>query len=331
MTVTSWVITDGKAGMESQCRGLAEALGLEPIVKRLRLRAPWRRLSPVPLLWATKGAISPDGDRLDDLPPPDILIASGRKSIIPSLLLGKWSGGRTFRVQIQNPVIAPWHFDLVVSPAHDRISGPNVVVTKGALHRLNPRTLAEARSSFAETLENLPRPRIAALIGGNNDVFRFTPAAAERLAGELTALVRHEGGSLLVTTSRRTGRENVAILRRLLQGVPGVFWADESDGANPYFGYLAFADSILVTEDSVNMACEAAATGKPVHIIGLEGGSAKFRRFHRSLRESGITRPFSGRLEVWNYDPPDDMGLVAGRVRTMLAQRGIQLPEPASQ
>jgi mitochondrial fission protein ELM1 len=40
------VVTDGKAGMESQCVGLAEALGFTPTVKRVRLRSPWRQLTP---------------------------------------------------------------------------------------------------------------------------------------------------------------------------------------------------------------------------------------------------------------------------------------------
>ena len=30
-TTSCWVLTDGKPGMENQCLGLAEALGLDPI------------------------------------------------------------------------------------------------------------------------------------------------------------------------------------------------------------------------------------------------------------------------------------------------------------
>ena len=44
--LSCWVVTDGKAGMESQCVGLAEALGLMPLVKRVRLRSPWRQFTP---------------------------------------------------------------------------------------------------------------------------------------------------------------------------------------------------------------------------------------------------------------------------------------------
>ena len=32
---TCWVVTDGRPGMANQCLGLAEALGLEPIAKKV--------------------------------------------------------------------------------------------------------------------------------------------------------------------------------------------------------------------------------------------------------------------------------------------------------
>ena len=67
-----------------------------------------------------------------------------------------------------------------------------------------------------------------------------------------------------------------------------------ASGDNPYYAYLAVADALLVTADSVSMVSEAAATGKPVHIIDLGGGDAKFARFHETMREAGITRPFAG-------------------------------------
>ena len=74
--------------------------------------------------------------------------------------------------------------------------------------------------------------------------------------------------------------------------MPAFIW--DGSGDNPYFGMLGLADAIIVTADSVTMVSEAAATGKPVHVVALEGGSAKFARFHRAMAEAGITRPFRG-------------------------------------
>ncbi len=316
---TAWVITDGKAGMESQCVGLAEALGIEPTVKRTRLRSPWRQLSPTILRNAPMRALSVRGDRLE-APWPDLLIASGRQSVLPSLLVDRESGGRTFRIQIQDPAIDPARFDLIVVPRHDRLRGPNVIVTRGALHRVNVARLDTARVQFAPRFGSLPRPRIAVLIGGDNDVFRLTPEITAKLADDLLELSRG-GATLMVTPSRRTGAGNEAILRNKLAGVNGEFW--DGRGDNPYFGYLAHADAILVTEDSVNMVSEAAATGRPVHLIGLAGGSPKFKRFRASLEVEGVVRPFNGVIEQWSYPMVDDMAAVAAVVRERFAQRRL--------
>ena len=92
-------------------------------------------------------------------------------------------------------------------------------------------------------------------------------------------------------------------------------------GDNPYFAYLAVADALLVTADSVSMVSEAAATGKPVHVIDLPGGDAKFARFHQAMREAGITRPFAGRIEDWRYTPPDDTKRAGAALRELVLDR----------
>src|SRR5258705_7206463 len=82
-----WVVTDGKAGMESQCVGLAEALGLTPLVKRVRLRSPWRQLTPYFRLGG-RAQFTADGDSLA-ASWPDLLIATGRHSVAASILVKK--------------------------------------------------------------------------------------------------------------------------------------------------------------------------------------------------------------------------------------------------
>lgn len=314
----TWVITDGKIGMENQCVAIARRLGLEPVIKRVKLRSPWRQLSPWALRIGNHLALSPDGDQLDG-PLPDLLLATGRHSVAASLAIGAMSGGGCLRVQIQNPGIDPGKFDLVVVPRHDRLAGANVLITKGAPHDVTPATLAAARQSFAQRLGGLPQPRIALLLGGNNGVYRFTSLAAENLAACLSTLVRGCGGSLMVTPSRRTGSKIETIFRQATATLPGEMW--DGGGENPYLGYLAFADRILVTADSVNMVCEAVATGKPVQVIPLDGGSDKFRRFHQGLQQDGATRPFHGQFEQWPSAPFDDTGMVAERINQLLQAR----------
>ena len=311
--LSSWVLTDGKAGMENQCLGLAEALELAPIVKRVRLRKPWRYVTPYvrfggPLQFAR------DSDPL--APPwPDLLFATGRHSVAASLLVKKKSGGRTRTVQLQNPAIDPRHFDLVIVPEHDRLSGENVISTRGALHRVTPKLLRDGAEHLAPRLVHLPRPYIGVLIGGSNAAYRLGPLELSALAGRLAACARAMGASLILTPSRRTGEDNLRVLRTMLAGVPHYLW--DMHGDNPYFGILGLADFIVVTCDSVNMVSEAASTGKPVYVADLPGGSVKVERFRNSLADAGI-RPFAGTLAPYSYRSLDDMQTIAERVKTRL-------------
>lgn len=315
--LTCWAVSDGSAGMENQCVALAEALGLTPVVKRVRLRQPWRRLTPF-LRLGSRFAAHPAGDPV--APPwPDLLIGCGRQSTAVSFAVRRASRGATFTVHIQDPQVSPRLFDLVIVPQHDRLRGPNVIVTRGSLHRLTPALLAEAAARHAVLLESLPHPRVAVLVGGSNAVYRLTPTIMGDVAEALARLARQTGAGLMVTPSRRTGTDNEAILRARFAGLPAAVW--DGSGENPYFAFLALADHVVVTCDSVNMLSEACSTGKPVHVVELEGGSAKFRGFLDGLYADGLARPFRGTLDSWSYAPLQETALAAAEVRRRMAAR----------
>jgi mitochondrial fission protein ELM1 len=317
--LTCWVVSDGKAGMVAQCLGLAEALGFAPIVKRIQVRRPWRWLPPT-LLRDPLATLGPKGDALTP-PWPDVLIASGRQTIASSMAIRRLSGGRTFTVQIQNPVVDASSFDVVVAPRHDRLRGSNVIASVGGLNRITPESLAREAARFAPRVADLPRPLVCVLLGGNNKVYRMTDRIVRRLGARLAELARREGAGLLVTPSRRTRTAHLRLLRDALAGQPAYIW--DGTGENPYLGFLAIADAFVVTADSVNMVSEAATTGKPVYVVPLTGGSGKFRRFHRAMSEAGITRPFEGRLEHWTYPPLRDTAEAAAEIHRRLAERGL--------
>jgi uncharacterized protein len=301
--IPAWVITDGKPGMENQCLGLAEAVGVRASVKRIAVGKPWRWLSPWPVL-APLSAVRPPL-----MPPwPQLLIASGRQSIGPALRVKAAAGGNCFTVQIQDPVAARDRFDLIVPPRHDKLAGANVLPTRGALHRVTPARLKAEAEIWRSSLAHLPRPLVAVLIGGANSAYRLGPAEMAMLAAQLRGL----GAGLAITPSRRTDPKAVEALRAGLDGNAATIW--DGQGENPYFGYLGLADHVLVTCDSVSMTSEALATAKPVHVIQLPGGNAKFSAFHQGLVADGLTRPFAGRLESWTYVPPDDTGMVAAEI-----------------
>lgn len=321
-----WIVTDGSIGMENQCLGLAEALGIHPLVKRVSLRAPWGilppQLRPLRAYQARPrvfGVEIPEGGELEP-PWPDLLISCGRTSVGCSIAIRRLSRGRTFTVHIQNPHLASRYFDAVVPPEHDGLAGPGVIPTRGALHRVTPARLEEAARRFGPRLAHLPRPRLSVLVGGTSRHHRLTASGAALLAAKLLGLVQSTGAGLMVTTSRRTAPEAEAVLRRRLAGEAVAFW--EGEGENPYFAYLALADAIVVTSDSVAMISEACATGKPVYVVELEGrGSKRLRRFLDDFAAAGMVRPFTGALESWSYTPLDERARVAAEIRRHLEAR----------
>lgn len=308
--MTCWILTNGMAGFETQALGIAEALGVAPVVKRVAPQAPYRWLAP-------HGPAAPDADIT--APWPDLLIASGRQSIPYARMIRRKSGGKTFTVVLQDPRIDPSNFDLVWAPAHDRLEGPNVISTLVSPHRLTRARLDEEAARIEPAVAHLPHPRVAVLLGGANAVYEFSEATAARIGAELAALADRFHAGLMVTPSRRTGEAQTRIIREALKDTPALVWDGTSE--NPYFGFLGQADAVIVTCDSVNMVGEAAFTGKPVYVIELDGKAPKFRRFLDGVYSIGAARPFVGVLESWEYAPLNATNEVAEAIRQRLNQR----------
>lgn len=309
-----WVVSTGLVGQENQCLGLAERLSLPIRRLRVALRQPWDFLAPLSF-GAAFAHLRPESDRFEP-PWPSVLIACGRRTI-PISLAVKWaSGGRTVTVQCEHPRVPVNWFDLVVAPVHDRLSGPNVVSILGSPNRITPTRLAAARSEFAQIFSSLRSPRIAVLIGGESRTHGTFGGQDRTLVSQLALLARDYG--LMVSTSRRTPAALVTAVATALSGTDAYLW--RGDEPNPYFGILAWADAFAVTGDSVNMICEAASTGKPVHVFAIPGGRRRSRIFHRLLRERGITRGFQGTIGQWEYSPLDETDRAAARIRELLGR-----------
>jgi mitochondrial fission protein ELM1 len=280
-----WVISDGAAGNERQALALAQALGLTPRVLRIGFAQPWDWLAPRLTAGALRAVHALDGSPI--APPwPDIAIGCGRKAALLTRCLKDRSSGRCFTVQILDPRVDPALFDAVVAPRHDHLTGSHVIETFGALNDIDDAWLARARAQFAD-LEELAEPHTVVLIGASTRAQKLDAAYFDALNEQLAAWHARDGGSFLVSASRRTPADLVTRLREKFACLPGRFWADARDGENPYAGFLAWADRIVVTADSVNMLSEACATGKPVHAFSTQPIVGKLADFHHALAASG--------------------------------------------
>jgi mitochondrial fission protein ELM1 len=310
--IETWIVSNGATGFETQALGVAEALGISPVIKRVNQPAPWRWLAP----WG------PVADAGDIAPPwPELVIAGGRQAIPFARMIRRRARGRTFVAIMQHPRVPVSGFDFVWAPRHDRLSGPNVFSTLLSPHRLTPQRLAAEAERIASDIAHLPSPRIAVLLGGTNAIFRFDARAAAELGAQLADLSRRYGAGLMVTPSRRTGAEQAARIAERIRDVPHVMW--DGQGANPYFGYLGSAHTILVTCDSVNMVGEATASGKPVYVIELEGSSRKRREFFDAIYATGAARPFRNVIESWSYQPLNPTAEIADRMMQAIRARKL--------
>jgi uncharacterized protein len=316
---SGWLITDGKAGMDVQAKGVADALGLTYDVRHVAPTGAYRFFAPY--------APVRRQDRASLLTPPfpAIAIATGRLAIPYLRALKKAAGLQTFTVILQDPKTGPGSADLVWVPAHDRLRGVNVVTTLTAPHSFTAARLASLRSIMPPAIAALPGPRVAVILGGKNGVYKFTDACDDRLEASLQSMARL-GVSFMITPSRRTHPRLLAKVERATAAAPRVLWAGE--GANPYPDFLAHANALVVTADSVNMCGEAAATGRPVYIFTPSGGSPKFMRFHDGLRLCGAVRPLPDtfeRLPDWTYAPLDAAAEIAKSIEDRWLKRRVML------
>ena len=314
-TRDAWTLSDGHAGNERQVRALAAALGHHDARDwQLQPRAPWRWLSPRGMAGATFAFGGGFRDALAD--PPALAIGCGRQAALATSLLRK-RGARV--VQVLDPRLDPRHWDLVVAPEHDGLRGDNVLTLVGSLHPVDDGWLARAREDFS-ILSQLPQPRTALLLGGPSRNAPVDDAAMDAAFQRLQAALRAQGGSLLLTTSRRTPARWQDLARQRFADIPGIRWfaGGAATDDNPYPGLLAWADRVVCTPDSVNMLSEACATPAPVFVLAGERVRGRLRRFHDSLRERERVRPVDAELAAFEATPLRETARVAAEVAARL-------------
>lgn len=316
MSKICWVITDGSAGMENQAWGLAEALGYQVVVKHIKLRQPWLGFAPYFRLF--KGyCLDPLSDALE-APYPELIIASGRRSILPALWIKEQNPHGTKLIYLQNPKISSRFFDAVICPHHDRYKGPNVIPMEGATHRITSLNLDKGRAEFSELLGKYKRPKVGVLIGGPNRVYRFDEEVALDLSTQLIQLLETQKVDLLITPSRRTPPAVLSVFKEKFQNYSDHIFFWDQVGTNPYFGILAMSDALLVTCESVSMISEVVSTDKPCYLIPLPGGSKKFEVFHERLNARQRTKWFEGRIDFTQATPWNETEDVVKKLKPFL-------------
>ncbi|MDA3919295.1 MAG: mitochondrial fission ELM1 family protein [Salinisphaera sp.] len=332
---TVWVLLGEGAGGNAQMRALADALGWPYETRQLS----WNSLNylPNPLIGAHAFTLDRQADTL--APPwPDLVIAASRRSAPIARWIKRQSGGHTRLVHLLHTQMPLHHFDLVVTLAQFRVpAASNVLRNTLPLNVIPAAERQAAAERWAPRWAQLPRPWIGVLVGGDSSSYVFDAAKARTLVERANAMARTTGGSLLVTTSKRTSTAAADVLAAGL-AEPHYFhrWTP-AIGENPYPAFLALADRFLVTADSASLPAEACATGRPVDLFqwaprkpprlwpgvaqaiqrrliysGWHKPRRDFSAFHECLRNHGLIdcdAPLT---------PPDDMAATVARIRSLM-------------
>ncbi|HGY89844.1 MAG TPA: nucleoside-diphosphate sugar epimerase [Planctomycetes bacterium] len=351
-----WLVLGDKLGDNAQVRRVARALGRPFEEKNLVFLPKFRQGKPT----FRPSLDHVDREASDPLEPPwpDLILTSGSRPSMVALWIKQRSRGKTRLAIIGRPKRMLNRFDLAVVPSQYIMPiSPRVLPLDFPLMEVDRSRLEAARAAWADRLSRMPRPLTAVLVGGPTQPFRMDENVAQDLAQRLSRLIAQDGGSLYITTSRRTPSEVVSALGRSLPASSELFmWGPES-ADNPYLGLLAHADRFVVTGDSVSMLVEVARLGRPLAIYELpvRAGSWKrrlaaglqkppwrsissfFRRFcgldllgfprditriHRKLERRGAAVAFGEPFPLGGAGLEDELEVVVDRVRELLAADG---------
>lgn len=298
-TPTIWLVLGDKAGDNAQAERIARATGYPYVVKTLLPRKQYVLGKPrfKPSLYHI------DVERSDPLEPPwpDLILTVGRRSSMVALWIKERSPS-TRVVLLGRPRRWLERFDLIVSPIQYRVpDGPNVVQLNLPLFELDPARMAAARADWSARLAELQQPVIGVLIGGPTRPYYMDAGVIDRLLTGARALATHTGGTLYVSTSRRTPASVVEQVTASLPATARLFRWGDAPGDNPYQALLSRADYFIVTGDSVSMMVEVAKAGKKLWIFDLPARwwgrhwQAITNWLHPLARDTAATR-FAGAL-----------------------------------
>ena len=226
---------------------------------------------------------------------PDLVIGSGRRlARVLSYLKSKYSKCKF--VQILKPDMPLKTFDAIVLPHHDTIklsqldNRKKIIRVNGAVVKHNKAEVEESVKIWEKLFSKLKKPRIALLIGGSSKACRMDKKHAVELSRATIELARKLKASLLVSNSRRTDKEISALIFKEIEesNIDHFLYDTNSALENPYKGYLACADYIIVTGDSISMCTESVYMGKPVIVYAPKAMMSKKQwRFIEQLVRDG--------------------------------------------
>ena len=308
------LLTQGMHGMISQTEGLAKALKLNFKHQKIKLKPLWNLIPP---------KFTPISENLlteKFVCDCKIVISCGRKSVIPSAALKKRFGNEIFNIHIQDPKVSLKHFDLIISPEHDSIKGDNVLTTKGSIHYLTKKEIAD-NSKYLQ-LDKGKKKVVAFIIGGPNKYYNYSEQQIHFIFNKVKNLFTPDKFKIVIIPSYRTPER---IIKKAFNTFGFNHHVVKNIDKKAYLSSLALADYIIVTCDSTSMISEAAVTGKPVYTAMMKPNRSirRFKSFYNQFKELGIIKELTDSIDSWSYDKLDEVNRIAPLIKEKMKQNGI--------
>lgn len=306
MKKSIWILLDNRIGSRHQAEGVAHYLDstkFEIIFKEIEY-TKWAVL-PNFLRGKTLLGIAEKSVKELKSPFPDFVLSASRRCAPIARWIKKHNSSTKLIQLLHIGRTGAKEFAAIFAPEHDsyKYHAPNIHYTIGSPHFVTNEKLDAAKKEWDEKFAHLSRPITALIIGGSIKKHPFSIENAKALAEQIKNLKAKDGGSLLITTSRRTGLDAEKAIMEQLQSIPNYAYLWGNKDKNPYFGFLACADNLIVTGDSVSMCCEATAANKPLAIFtGNNWLTAKHLRFVQSLYEKHYATDLSAMTEFKKGD-----------------------------
>jgi len=296
--------------MISQVEGLAKALDLDYFHEKIELNTPWNLIPPS--LTPTKKFVFKNKINKDY----DVIISCGRKSVIPSIFLKKNSNKKIINIHIQNPKVSLQNFDIVIIPDHDNTQGPNVLISKGAIHYLTLDEINKAKNYLENKIEN-KKDVITLILGGPTKYYNYNNENIIQIFSKINKQISEKNLQLIVIPSNRTPEKIIQFAKEYFN--KNRLIVDTVD-KQAYLSSLALAKYIIVTCDSSSMISEAALTGKPVYVAMIPAARSdkRFEKFRNLLESMNIIRKLDNELDTWSYEKLDETNRIAKQIKEKL-------------
>jgi len=301
------LLTEGMHGMISQVEGLAKALDLDFIHEKIELNNFWKFLPPK--LTPVKSFVFKNKMKENF----NIVISCGRKSVIPSLYLKNKYKSKIINIHIQDPKVSLNNFDFVVVPEHDKLTGSNVLTTKGAIHYLTKDQLVLSQNYLKSKID--PKKKIVSfIIGGPNKYYSYSDKVVDSIFANVDKSFIQNNYQAIVIPSIRTPKKIIEKAQNYFDSSQIVI---QNVDKKAYLSSLQLADHIIVTCDSTSMISEAALTGKPIYVAQMPAikKNNRFKDFFELFERLNIIKNLGTSVEDWNYQKLDETQRISSYIK----------------